>query len=85
MSLATADMEKVDRGRIDIRLDECKGCGFCIEACPIHLIRFSEKINRQGYRPATYLGSRCTACGICFYVCPEPGAITVYKRSADRS
>jgi len=51
MSLATADTEQVDCGRIDIHSDECKGCGFCIVACPIHLIRFSEKINRQGYRP----------------------------------
>ena len=25
---------KVDRGRIDIREDECKGCGLCVAECP---------------------------------------------------
>jgi 2-oxoglutarate ferredoxin oxidoreductase subunit delta len=83
MSTSPSVAEKVDRGRIDVRVDECKGCGLCIVACPIHLVRSSETINRQGYHPVMYLGSGCTACGICFYVCPEPGAITVYKRSAD--
>jgi Fe-S-cluster-containing hydrogenase component 2 len=24
----------------------------------------------------------CTGCGICFYCCPEPGAITVYRIKA---
>jgi MinD superfamily P-loop ATPase len=24
----------------------------------------------------------CTGCGICFYCCPEPGAITVYRMKA---
>lgn len=85
MSTSPSVAEKVDRGRIDVHVDECKGCGLCIVACPIHLIRASETINRLGYHPAMYLGSGCTACGICFYVCPEPGAITVYKRRADRN
>jgi 2-oxoglutarate ferredoxin oxidoreductase subunit delta len=82
MRTAAAEPEKADRGRIDVHVDECKGCGLCIVACPIHLIHSSKRINRQGYHPAVYLGSGCTACGICFYVCPEPGAITVYKRNA---
>jgi len=29
--------------------------------------------------PATYSGEGCTGCGACFYCCPEPGAITVYR------
>jgi 2-oxoglutarate ferredoxin oxidoreductase subunit delta len=29
--------------------------------------------------PAQYTGHDCTGCGICFYCCPEPGAITVYR------
>jgi MinD superfamily P-loop ATPase len=37
-------------------------------------------LNRQGYYAAGYSGSGCTGCGICFYVCPEPGAITVRVR-----
>jgi len=71
--------EKVDRGRLEINVDECKGCGLCITACPVGCIEFSNIINKQGYHPAKYKGSGCTACGTCFYTCPEPGAITVYR------
>ena len=27
----------------------------------------------------TLYGKDCTGCGICFYCCPEPGAISVYR------
>ena len=69
---------KADRGSIEIRVDECKGCGLCVLACPPEVIALSERLNARGYHPAQYLGSGCTGCGICFYACPEPGAITVY-------
>jgi NAD-dependent dihydropyrimidine dehydrogenase PreA subunit len=39
----------------------------------------SEGLNHYGYRTATYAGAGCTGCGICFMVCPEPGAITVLQ------
>lgn len=32
--------------------------------------------------PASYIGRGCTGCGICFYCCPEPGAVTVYRTRA---
>ncbi len=67
-----------DRGKIEIAPDECKGCGLCMTACPMHVIQFSEALNSQGYRPAVLVANGCSGCGICFYVCPEPGAITVY-------
>ena len=69
---------KVDRGRIDISEDECKGCGLCVLACPPEVITLSDRLNRRGYHAARYLGAGCTGCGVCFYACPEPGAITVY-------
>ena len=81
MGTLATEARAPERGLIEIRVDECKGCGLCLLACPIHLINSAKRINRQGYQPAVYLGHGCTACGICFYVCPEPGAITVYKHS----
>jgi 2-oxoglutarate ferredoxin oxidoreductase subunit delta len=69
---------KADRGLIDIREDECKGCGLCVLACPPEVITLTDRINSRGYHPASYGGSGCTGCGICFYACPEPGAITVF-------
>jgi 2-oxoglutarate ferredoxin oxidoreductase subunit delta len=72
----------LDRGRIDIREDECKGCGLCVLACPPEVITLTDRLNVHGYHPANYLGAGCTGCGICFYACPEPGAITVYTMPA---
>jgi NAD-dependent dihydropyrimidine dehydrogenase PreA subunit len=71
------DVEKRDRGLLRVSVEECKGCGLCVEACPPKVIGMSERLNHYGYRTATYAGAGCTGCGICFMVCPEPGAITV--------
>jgi len=69
---------KIDRGKVEIQEEECKGCGLCVAACPVHVMRLAEYLNSYGYHPAQYLGAGCTGCGICFYACPEPGAMTVY-------
>jgi NAD-dependent dihydropyrimidine dehydrogenase PreA subunit len=74
-----ANPEKPDRGQMRVDVDECKGCGLCVDACPPRVIVLNEKLNRYGYRTAMYTGVSCTACGICFMVCPEPGAITVLR------
>ena len=71
------DEAKRDRGLLQIDVDECKGCGLCIEACPPKVIGMSDGLNHYGYRTAVYAGTGCTGCGICFKACPEPGAITV--------
>lgn len=73
-----------DRGSLRIDIDECKGCGLCVEACPPKVIGIREGLNHYGYRPAVYMGSGCTGCGICFMVCPEPGAITVLRLRTQR-
>jgi NAD-dependent dihydropyrimidine dehydrogenase PreA subunit len=74
-----SDQEKRDRGLLKVDIDECKGCGLCMDACPPKVIALSERLNHYGYRTATYAGAGCTGCGICFMVCPEPGALTVYR------
>jgi 2-oxoglutarate ferredoxin oxidoreductase subunit delta len=73
------EVGKKDRGLLRIDVDECKGCGLCIEACPPKVIGMSEHLNHYGYRTAMYAGAGCTGCGICFMACPEPGAITVMR------
>lgn len=66
-----------------IQASECKGCRLCVEACPKGCLDIGSVINTLGYQHARFAKPTCTACGLCYYVCPEPGAITVVK--ADRS
>jgi 2-oxoglutarate ferredoxin oxidoreductase subunit delta len=75
-------VSKPDRGTVRLNAEECKGCGLCVSACPPHVLRLAEGMNRYGYHPVEYLGTGCTGCGICFYACPEPGGIAVMRRVA---
>jgi len=70
------------RGRVTVDVEECKGCGLCVEACPPKCLELTPELSAYGVHPARYTGHDCTGCGICFYCCPEPGAITVYRRLA---
>ncbi|MBN2035612.1 MAG: 4Fe-4S binding protein [Chitinispirillaceae bacterium] len=64
---------------IIINRDECKACYLCVDHCPQKCIVRGTTLNTMGYLAAEFKSERCTACGICFFVCPEPGAITVIK------
>ncbi len=79
------NVEKRDRGLLRIDVDECKGCGLCVEACPPKVIGMSVRLNHFGYRTAEYAGAGCTGCGICFMACPEPGAITVLRAATRKA
>ncbi|MDY7032362.1 MAG: 4Fe-4S binding protein [Thermodesulfobacteriota bacterium] len=66
-------------GKIIIDRDRCKGCGFCIDACPKDLIIITNDLNIQGYLPAKIEDNdNCTGCALCAEVCPDV-AIEVYK------
>jgi len=73
-----------DRGLLKVDINECKGCGLCIEACPPKCLSLSPELSSYGVHPAQYSGHDCTGCGICFYCCPEPGAIEVYRLLAPK-
>jgi 2-oxoglutarate ferredoxin oxidoreductase subunit delta len=67
------------RGKVMISIEECKGCGLCVESCPPKCLFLALELSAYGVHPAHYTGQDCTGCGICFYCCPEPGAVTVYR------
>ena len=73
-------VKAIDRGRLDLNAEECKGCGLCVEACPPKVLQLAPFLNRYGYHPVIYVGAGCTGCGICFFACPEPGGIAVLRR-----
>ena len=64
--------------RVEIAIDECKGCGRCIYACPVNALRKTNLVNAMGCVYVEYTKG-CIGCGSCFYTCPEPGAITVIE------
>lgn len=67
------------KGTIKVDQEECKGCGLCVESCPMKGMELSPELNHYGIHPAFLNSEKCTGCGICYFVCPEPGALTVYK------
>ena len=71
--------KKAARGRIVIDRETCKGCKYCIAACPKGAIALDEGINGMGYFPALFKHpSKCTGCAMCARMCPEI-AIEVWK------
>jgi 2-oxoglutarate ferredoxin oxidoreductase subunit delta len=71
------------RGKVEIDIDRCKGCGLCIEACPQDVLGFSGDFNSSGYNYVTPENPEdCVGCGICGKVCPDV-ALTIYKRQKE--
>ena len=68
--------------RVEISINECKGCNLCVPACPKNVLEIVSDLNSLGYTYVKYKGDGCIGCGICFYACPEPGAVTVYKKES---
>ena len=65
--------------KITVNNDRCKGCGFCIDACPKKCISFSADLNKIGYHYAMLKNEKdCIGCGFCYQVCPDI-CIEVYK------
>ena len=58
-----------------IYIDEqfCKGCGLCVDACPVGIIQLDiNKITAKGYNPAKLVSeARCTGCSSCALMCPD--------------
>jgi NAD-dependent dihydropyrimidine dehydrogenase PreA subunit len=63
---------------VRVRESECKGCAICASVCPKHCLHISDRLNASGYATVEFVNPEaCTACGLCFFSCPEPGALTV--------
>lgn len=65
-----------------ITVDEgfCKGCGLCVDACPVHIIELDHaRMTPKGYHPAHCIDEvACTGCTSCALMCPDV-AITVER------
>ena len=61
----------------------CKGCGLCIDVCPVNVLEISSEVSAQGCYPAYQARPEdCTFCSACCIMCPDL-AITISKIEDD--
>ncbi len=59
------------KGFVAITVERCKGCGFCVEFCPTHVLALSSAFNSKGYHPPHVSAPRNAAAATCA-VCTVP-------------
>lgn len=53
-------------------VERCKGCGFCVEFCPLDVLVLSEGFNAKGYHyPEVVAPEKCSGCDLCGMYCPD--------------
>jgi hydrogenase-4 component H len=57
------------RGKVELDLDKCIGCGGCANVCPARVIVIKDL--GQDWRVIEIYRERCTFCGRCEEVCQE--------------
>jgi len=72
------------KGKVIINRELCKGCYYCLRACPVKVLEKDPDPNSTGTYPARMVSSeagKCIACANCFEVCPDV-CIDVYELGA---
>jgi len=64
------------RGTWTVFVELCKGCGLCIEKCPTHVIRWSDRLSNYGTPRVEVDADGCIVCNMCALHCPD-AAISV--------
>ncbi len=68
----TAKPRKKPRGIVSIVIERCKGCGYCVEFCPLGVLGMSASFNVKGYHyPEVIAAERCSGCDLCGMFCPD--------------
>ena len=70
------------KGSVQIVVERCKACGFCVEFCPTKVLALSTAFNAKGYHPPYMVHpEKCSGCDLCGMYCPD-FAIFGYKQQA---
>jgi 2-oxoglutarate ferredoxin oxidoreductase subunit delta len=68
----TAKRWQTSKGTITLIDTLCKGCGWCIEYCPVDALAESDEFNLHGYYyPVLIDPDGCVNCGYCQLICPD--------------
>ena len=59
--------------KLTINVDNCKGCGLCVDVCPKAVLEISKnKINKKGHKPVEAVKEEsCIGCAFCATMCPD--------------
>ncbi len=72
------------KGKITIDRELCKGCKYCVLACPKGVIVMDDEFNSSGYFPSNVEDpEKCNGCALCAQMCPEI-AIMVWREEDQR-
>src|ERR1700676_283109 len=60
------------KGSVQIVVERCKACGFCVEFCPTKVLALSSAFNSKGYHPPhAVIPEKCSGCDLCGMYCPD--------------
>ena len=60
------------KGHVAILPERCKGCGFCVEFCPLAVLAMANGFNAKGYHfPEVTASEECSGCDLCGMYCPD--------------
>ncbi len=72
-------------GKVNIRVEWCKGCELCVDYCPTDVLVMSSDFNDKGHHYPLEVGDNCILCQSCYIICPEFAIFAVPRdASADR-
>ena len=73
------------QGVVVIKHEQCKGCGFCVEFCPLGALELDKGYNAKGYHPPFFAKPEvCNGCDMCGLICPD-FAIFGYREKLDEA
>lgn len=74
MSEPLAKKRKIQKylGNVEVDIERCKGCGFCVEFCPTEALILNSSFNKKGYHPPVLEDQDyCNGCDLCGLYCPD--------------